>query len=73
MLTSTWGGIVHVLYIEPTDPVVELRRQARESSRWHSKQRLHLVCGQPNSKLQTGVSRVLKEVSPETPVRQQAA
>ena len=32
MLTSRWAGIVHVLDIEPTDPVIELPRQARESS-----------------------------------------
>jgi hypothetical protein len=27
-----WAGIVHVLDIEPTDPVIELARQAGESS-----------------------------------------
>jgi hypothetical protein len=32
MLTRRWAGIVHLLDIEPTDPVVELFRQARESS-----------------------------------------
>jgi hypothetical protein len=32
MLTSRWAGIVHLLDIEPTDPAVELFRQARESS-----------------------------------------
>jgi hypothetical protein len=73
MLTRRRGGIVHILDIEPADPVVQLPRQAREPSRWHSKQRLHLVCGQLNSELQTGAGRVPKEVSPETRVRQQAA
>jgi len=37
------------------------------------KQRVDLVCGQLNSKLETGAGRVPKEVSPETRVGQQAA
>jgi hypothetical protein len=31
--------------MKPTDPIVELRRQARESSSWHSTQRVDLVRG----------------------------
>jgi hypothetical protein len=71
MLTNRWAGIDHVLDIEPTDPVVELLRQARESSGWHSKQRVDLVCSQLNSELQTGAGRVPKEVSPESGIGQQ--
>jgi hypothetical protein len=63
---------VRVLDMKPTDPIVELRRQARESSGWHSKQRLDLLPSQLHSELETGASRVLEEVSPETGVRQQA-
>jgi hypothetical protein len=37
--------IVRPLDIEPTDPVIEVSRQARQWSRWHSKQRLDLVRG----------------------------
>jgi hypothetical protein len=58
--------------MKSTDPIVELRRQARESSGGHSKQRVDLVRRQLNSELETGASRVPKEVSPETAVRQQA-
>ena len=58
--------------MKPTDAIVELRRQARESSGWHSTQRVDLVRSQLNSGLETGASRVPKEVSPETGVRQQA-
>jgi hypothetical protein len=65
-------GIVRVLDMKPTDPIVELRRQARESSGWHSKQRVDLVRSQLDAELETGASRVPKEVSPETGVRQQA-
>jgi hypothetical protein len=58
--------------MKSTDPIVELRRQARESSGGHSKQRVDLVRSQLNSELETGARRVPKEVSPETSVRQQA-
>jgi hypothetical protein len=61
-----------VLDIKSTDPIVELRRQARESSAWHSTQRVELMRSQLNSELETGASGVPKEVSPETGVRQQA-
>src|SRR4030095_160486 len=71
MLTSRWAGIM--LDIEPTDPVVELFRQARESSVGRSNQRVDLVCDQLNSKPETGAGRVPKECSPETRVGQQAA
>jgi len=64
--------IVRVLDMKSTDPIVELRRQARESSNWHSTQRVDLVRSQLNSELETRTSRVPKEVSPETGVRQQA-
>jgi hypothetical protein len=64
--------IVRVLDMKSTDPIVELRRQARESSGWHSTQRVDLVRSQLNSELETGASRVPKEVSPEAGVRQQA-
>jgi hypothetical protein len=65
-------GDLGVLDVKPTDPIIELRRQARESSGWHSKQRVDLVRSQLNSELETGASRVPKEVAPETGVRQQA-
>jgi hypothetical protein len=58
--------------MKPTDPIIELRRQAHDSSGWHSKQRVDLVRRQLNSELETGASRVPKEVAPETGVRQQA-
>jgi hypothetical protein len=58
--------------MKSTDPTVELRRQARESSGGHSKQRVDLVRRQLNSELDTGASGVPKEVSTETAVRQQA-
>jgi hypothetical protein len=64
--------IFRVLDMKSTDPIIELRRQARESSAWHSTQRVDLVRSQLNSELETGASRVPKEVSPETGVRQQA-
>ena len=57
------------VYIEPTDPVIELPRQARQSSRWHSKQRVDLARGQLKSELETGTGRVPKEISPKTRVR----
>jgi len=59
-----------LLDIESTDPVVELFRQARESSGGHLKQRVDLVWGQLNAKLETGAGRVPKEVSPKTRVGQ---
>jgi len=37
--------IVRVVYVEPTDPVIELPCQARQWSRWHSQQRVELVRG----------------------------
>ena len=61
--------IVRPVYIEPTDPVVELPRQAREWSWWHPKERVDLVRDQLKSELETGASRVPKEISPETGVR----
>jgi hypothetical protein len=44
---SQCGGAVipGVLDVRPTDPVIELRRQARELSWRHPKQRLDLVRG----------------------------
>jgi len=64
--------MVRVVYVEPTDPVIELPRQARQSSGWHAKQRLDLVRGQPKSELDTGTGRVPKEIPPKPGVRQQA-
>jgi hypothetical protein len=58
--------------MKSTDPIIELSCQARQSSRWHSKQRVDLLRSQLDSELKTGASRVPKEVSPETGVRQQA-
>ena len=72
MLTNRWAGIGHILDSEPTDPVVELLRQARELSGCDSKQCVDLVCDQLNSELQTGAVRIPKEVPAETRVRQQA-
>jgi len=37
--------IAGVLDMRSTDPVIELRRQPRELSWWHPKQRLDLVRG----------------------------
>jgi hypothetical protein len=64
--------IVRVVYMEPTDSVVEPPCQARQSSGGHSEQRLNLVRSQLNSELETGAARVPKEIPPETGVRQQA-
>jgi len=64
--------IVRVIYMEPTDPIVELPCQARQSPRWHSEQRLDLVPSQLNPELETGAGRVPKEIPEETGVRQQA-
>lgn len=64
--------IVRPVYIEPTDPVIELPREARQSSGWHPKQRLDLVRRQLNSDLETGAGLVPKEISPKTGVREQA-
>lgn len=61
--------IVRPVYIEPTDPVIELPRQNLQSSRWHLKQRLDLVRSQLNSEFETGAGRVPKEISPKTGVR----
>jgi hypothetical protein len=55
--------------MKSTDPIIELRRQARESSGWHTKQRVDLVRSQLNSELETGAGRVPKEISPKTGVR----
>jgi hypothetical protein len=62
---------VRFVYVEPTDPVIELPRQARQSSGWHPKQRLDLVRGQLKSELETGTGRVPKEIPPKPGVRQQ--
>ncbi len=64
--------IVRVVYVEPTDPVIELPCQARQSSWWYSDERLDFVRSQLNSELETGAGRVPKEISPKTGVRQQA-
>ena len=61
--------IIRPVHIEPTDPVIELPRQARQSSGWHPKQRLDLVRSQLNSELETGAGCVPKEISPKTGVR----
>jgi hypothetical protein len=61
--------IVRVVYVEPTDPVIELPCQVRQSSWWYSDQRLDLVRSQLNSELETGAGRVPKEISPKTGVR----
>ena len=58
--------------MEPTDPVVELRRQVPQSSAWHSKPRLELVRRPLDSKKETRPGRVLKETLPERSVRQHA-
>jgi hypothetical protein len=64
--------IGRVFYVEPTDPVIELPCQARQSSWGYLDQRLNLVRSQLNSELETGAGRVPKEISPKTGVRQQA-
>ena len=61
--------IIRPVHIEPTDPAIELPRQARQSSGWHTKQRLELVRSQLNSELETGAGCVPKELSPKTGVR----
>jgi hypothetical protein len=67
---SWWEPVIVRVDMEPTDRVIELRRQARESSAWHPKQRLDLVPGQLKSELETGANRVSKDISLETDVRQ---
>jgi hypothetical protein len=57
--------------MQPTDSVVELACQARQSSRWHSEQSLNLGRSQLNSELETGAGRVPKEIPPEPGIRQQ--
>jgi hypothetical protein len=42
-LTARSSVIVRVLNMEPTDPMIEMPRQAGQSSRWHPKQRFDLV------------------------------
>jgi len=64
--------VARVVYIEPTDSVVELLCQTRQSSRWHSEQRLDLVPGELDPELETRARRVPKEIPEETGVRQQA-
>jgi hypothetical protein len=59
--------------MKPTDPVIELLRQARQAPRWHSKQGVNLVRRQLKSDLETRAGGIPKEVSPETGVRQQSA
>jgi hypothetical protein len=61
-----------ILNVEPADPVIELPRQARQSSGWYAKQCVDFVRRQLNAELETGAGWVPKEVSPETGVRQQA-
>jgi hypothetical protein len=61
--------IVRPVDIEPTDPVIELPRQARQSSGWHPKERVDLVPDQLKSELETGTGGVPKEISPKTGVR----
>jgi hypothetical protein len=63
--------MARVVYVEPTDPVIELPRQACQSSGWHPKQRLDLVRSQLKSELETGTGRVPKEIPPKPGVRQQ--
>ena len=63
--------MVRVVYVEPTDPVIELPRQARQPSGWHPKQRLDLVRNQLKSELETGTGRAPKEIPPKPGVRQQ--
>jgi hypothetical protein len=72
MLTGRGRVIVRVVYMEPTDPVIEQPRQACQLSRWHSQHRFDLVRGQLKAELETGAGRVQKEISPKTGVRQQA-
>jgi hypothetical protein len=72
MPTARWAVMVDVVYVEPTDPVIELLRQARQLAGWHPKQGLDLVRGQLKSDLETGTRRIPKEVPPKTGVRQQA-
>jgi hypothetical protein len=62
-----------VVEMKPTDPVIELLRQARQAPRWHSKQGVNLVRRQLNSDLETRAGGIPKEISPETGVRQQSA
>src|ERR1700757_148181 len=71
MLNARRLLIARVLDIESADPVIELPRQTRQSSRRHSKQRIDLVRGQLNPELETGTRRIPKELSPKTGVRQQ--
>jgi hypothetical protein len=62
-----------VVEMKPTDPAIELLRQARQAPRWHSKQGVDLVRGQLNSDLKTGAGGIPKELPPKTGVRQQSA
>ena len=71
MLTASVSAIVSIVDVEPADPVIELARQVLQTSRWYSKQRVDLVCGQLKSELEAGTGRVPKEISPKTGVRQQ--
>jgi hypothetical protein len=71
MFTGSGRAVVRVVDMQPTDSVVELACQARQSSRWHSEQRLNLVGSQLNSELETGAGRVPKEIPPEPGICQQ--
>ena len=71
MFTGTERVVVRVVYVEPTDSVIELPCQARQSSRWHAEQSLDLVRSELNSELETGAGRVPEELLPETVVGQQ--
>jgi hypothetical protein len=72
MFTGRGRVIVRVVDMQPTDSVVQLTCQARQSARWHSEQRLNLVRSQLNSEFETGACRVPKEILSEPGVRQQA-
>ena len=62
-----------VVEMKPTDPAIELLRQARQAPRWHSKQGVNLVRRQLKSDLETRAGGIPKEILPKTGVRQQSA
>jgi len=72
MIAARQPVIARVVYIQSTDAVIELPREARQSSRWHSQQRVDLVRRQLNAELETGARGVPEKISPEAGVRQQA-
>lgn len=63
--------IVRPVYIESTNPVIELPREARQSSGWHPKERIDLVRGELDPDLEARAGRVPEEVSPETGISEQ--